>query len=129
MKGISTVIATLLMLLITIALAGMSYMYISGVFTTETQGIEIADSWCSVGTITLRIRNLGTTVIAASGISVTQTAPTGDTAVPATCCSAAIEAGQTQLYTDSCSGTGARNCVYRLTPPMGRSIEAMVSCV
>jgi flagellin-like protein len=128
MKGISTVIATLMMLVITIALAGMAYMYISGVFTAQTQGIEIVDSWCSDGIVNVRIRNIGTAAISADAISVTQTAPAGDSANPDTCCRSAIDAGQIQTYTDSCSGTGARNCVYRFVPPAGRAIQVVVSC-
>lgn len=131
MKGISTVIATLLMLLITIALAGMAYMYISGIFSRETQGIEITDSWCdTAGTVTLKIRNLGTRAVAIGGITVSQTSPTGDVANPLTCCTAAIDPGAIGTYTDTpCAGTGSRNCVYRLTPPMGRTVETIVSCL
>ncbi|MEM5879168.1 MAG: hypothetical protein QXU74_01610 [Candidatus Aenigmatarchaeota archaeon] len=51
MKGISTVIATLLMLMITIGLAGMAYMYIRGVFTGITsKTITIVDVGCVPGT-------------------------------------------------------------------------------
>ncbi|MEM5836313.1 MAG: hypothetical protein QXY24_01655 [Candidatus Aenigmatarchaeota archaeon] len=50
MKGISTVIATLLMLMITIGLAGMAYMYIRGVFTGITsKTITIVDVGCVPG--------------------------------------------------------------------------------
>ena len=128
MKGISEVIATLIMLLIVMALAGMAYMYISGVFTTQTQGIEVVDSWCSGGNVTIKIRNIGTTAISANAISVTQTAPSDDSANPATCCASVIDAGQIQTYTDTCTGTGARNCVYRFVPPAGKSIQVVVSC-
>ena len=128
MRGVSTVIATLMMLVITIALAGMAYMYISGVFTAQTQGIEIVDSWCSAGNVTIRIRNIGTMSIAANTISVTQTAPAGDAASPATCCASAVDAGQIGTYTDSCSGTGARTCVYRFVPPAGRAVQVSVGC-
>jgi flagellin-like protein len=63
MKGISTVIATLLMLLITIALAGMAYVYISGVFTGRTsKTIAVIDAGCIAGTsYYVTVRNLDTT--------------------------------------------------------------------
>jgi flagellin-like protein len=128
MKGVSAVIATILMLVITIALAGVAYMYMSGILTAKMQGIEVADHFCSGGTVTLTIRNIGTNVISAGNITVMQTAPTGDTANPATCCSAAIDPGRTATYTDSCSGTGGRSCIYRLTPPVGLTIEAIQYC-
>jgi flagellin-like protein len=128
MKGVSTVIATLIMLVITIGLAGMAYMYISGVFTAQTQGIEIVDAWCSGGTVNIRIRNIGTMSISANSISVTQTAPAGDTANPATCCTNPIDAGQIQTYSESCTGTGARSCIYRFVPPAGKSVQVEVTC-
>jgi flagellin-like protein len=63
MKGISTVIATILMLMLTIALAGMAYMYISGIFTSRTSKIVEIDadaSRCNRTHIFLYIRNIGT---------------------------------------------------------------------
>ncbi len=50
MKGISTVIATILMLMITIGLAGTAYLYISGAFTQQLQGLELVDEFCQGGT-------------------------------------------------------------------------------
>ncbi len=49
MKGVSTVIATILMLMITIALAGMAYVYISGVLTGTTgKTIKLLDVTCDL---------------------------------------------------------------------------------
>lgn len=123
MKGVSAVIATILMLMITIALAGMAYMYISGIFTTQTQGVEVVDSYCAAGTVTLVIRNIGTANI--TSLTCTQTAPSGDT-----CSFTGVNTapGTTQSFTDACSGTGGRSCVYRITPPVGRSVTASVFC-
>ncbi len=129
MKGVSAVIATILMLMITIAIAGMAYMYISGIFTTRTQGIEIADYYCTAGTVTLRIRNIGTVAISTGGISWVQTAPSVDTTTSGTApSSGTIEPGQISDLTDVCDGSGGRSCVYRLTPPTGNSIVANVYC-
>lgn len=56
-KAISTVVATILMLMITIALAGVAYLYISGVFTSRTNtAFEIVFADRS----TIGIRNIGT---------------------------------------------------------------------
>lgn len=50
MKGISTVIATLLMLVITVALAITAYSYINGLFTSQTtKNTELVDSGCNPG--------------------------------------------------------------------------------
>lgn len=51
MKGVSTVIATILMLMITIALAGMAYVYLSGLIPgTMGKMISLTSATCSVTT-------------------------------------------------------------------------------
>jgi flagellin-like protein len=56
-KGISTIVATILMLMIVIALAGAAYLYISGVFTSRiSTAFEIVFADAS----TIGIRNIGT---------------------------------------------------------------------
>jgi flagellin-like protein len=65
MKGISAVIATILMLLITIALAGVAYMYIQNTFSDQTAVVLQFDpvaTFCnSTGYIYIAVRNGGTT--------------------------------------------------------------------
>jgi flagellin-like protein len=65
MKGISAIIATLMMLLITMALAGMAYMYISGVFTSKTRVISLQDAFCVGTTGSVIVRNEGPDTIRA----------------------------------------------------------------
>ena len=82
MKGISAVIATILMLMITIALAGTAYLYITGVFTSRTGvvlSLDAQSSSCgaSNGNITVFIRNDGTTV--ATGLTLSFIGPNGAT--------------------------------------------------
>jgi flagellin-like protein len=124
MKGVSTVIATVLMLVITIALAAMAYGVISGWFTGSTQGIEVADSYCTTGTVTLVVKNFGSAAI--TSVQCLQTSPSGDTC-SLTPGSFTIQPGQTQTFTETCS-TGGKSCIYRLTPPLGKTIEATVYC-
>jgi flagellin-like protein len=74
MKGISTVVATILMLMITIALAGTAYMYITGVFTSKTGVVlSISSATCSISgssySASVLVRNDGT--LNASSVSVT----------------------------------------------------------
>lgn len=125
MKGVSAVVATILMLMITIALAGMAYVYISGIFTTQMQGIEIVDAYCTGNTVTIIIRNIGTVNI--TSLTCTQTSPSQDTT-----CSLSpavnIEPGATQTFTENCGGSGGRNCVYRITPPVGKTVPAIAYC-
>jgi len=146
-KGVSTVIATILMLIITIALAGMAYMYIAGVFTTKTQGIEIVDAYCiesgqavaapaGEGCLAppcdlakLTVRNIGTSAITTSGVTVTQTAPTADTStVNATWEATTLDPGVTTTYANVCGGTGGRTCQFRLIPPIGGTVTGTVYC-
>lgn len=146
MKGISTVIATILMLMITIALAGTAYLYISGAFTQQMQGIELIDAYCSGGTqARITFTNLGTTDLSfdaddcgtpaggsvkCGSITVTRTSgngtfdPAGSAAGDAT-----VEPGTQATLLDACATTGNPvNCVYRITPPSGKSVVATVSC-
>lgn len=147
MKGISTVIATILMLMITIGLAGTAYLYISGAFTQQTQGLEVVDEFCQGGTTaTITLKNSGTNAVnyingacgdggvaiaTCGGINVRRTAPTADFPVgQPTGNVASIDPGTLATLTDtSCTSAGiTRTCVYRLTPSSGRSVTATVSC-
>ncbi len=150
MKGVSTVVATLLMLMITIALAGTAYLYISGAFQQQIQsGIDIVDSFCTDGTTAnITFRNIGTAAlnldttlgppancipdtgnsVTCGGVSVTRTSG-GATAnidpSPST-----VEPGTIGTIGDTgCTTAGTpRSCVYRITPPGGRTIIGTVPC-
>lgn len=66
-KGISAIIATILMLIIIIALAGSAYMFISGVFTARVaQVLELIDFYNGE----ILIRNSGTAVVKIESIKV-----------------------------------------------------------
>jgi flagellin-like protein len=116
MKGISAVIATILMLMITIALAGMAYMYISGIYSAKTGVVVRIDETrtsCVAGTVTVYLKNEGTLSVAANSITVTGTRPDGTTSMGSGSCAASgnILPGNTtgfQCTTSltSTSGTG-----------------------
>ena len=98
-KGISTVIAALLMLIITIALAGFAYTYISGILTARTSVVlDIVEQSCIGEFIQVTIRNDGT---AQSG-TVTVTATDPDGGATGSCTTATINPGTQQ----SCAGSG-----------------------
>jgi flagellin-like protein len=68
-KGISAVIATILMLVITIAMAGMAYMYITGVFVGKTaQTIDLIYATCDGKNVTVILKNTGTTSVDVSDL-------------------------------------------------------------
>ena len=141
MKGISEIIATILMLMITLAISGTAYIFISGAFTQQTQGLEVVDAFCQDGSpdvVNLIMRNLGTSSTPTSGFTITQTNPVDDDGVPPAGPAApnkvwvggitSIAPGTTGTLTDACESSGPRTCIYRVLPPIGRSIVASVSC-
>lgn len=74
MKGISAVIAVILMLVITIALAGSAYMFISGIFTSKTAVIlSVEDAVCASNGVTVYVRNDGTTTSGTVTVTVDDT--------------------------------------------------------
>ncbi len=80
MKGISAVIATILMLMITIAMAGLAYMYISGIFTQRTGVVielDATSTSCTGTTITVYVRNTGTIASTLDKITLSGTDSTG----------------------------------------------------
>lgn len=118
MKGVSAVIATILMLMITIALAGMAYMYITGVISTRTGVViemdESATSCTGASVITVYVRNDGTLRVDANTITVGGTAADGTAIVSATCTAAAgtyIDPGAGSLACQTVTGSQGTNQV------------------
>lgn len=132
MKGVSAVIATILMLIITIALAALAYGFMQGVFVTETQGIRIMEVWCVqavADTMGVQFRNIGTEIIAANTITWRQTSPQADTS-SGTLVHAQMESQAVIVINnfDTCTGTGARSCAYVFTPPIGQQASGSDIC-
>ena len=132
MKGISEIIATILMLMITLGISGTAYIFISGAFTQQTQGLELVDAYCTRHNLThdnatIVVRNLGSVTVDTGSIIIAQTAPSTQLDVewnPTT-----IVPGSSATFREFCElGDRVRNCVYRIIPPAGRSIVASVSC-
>jgi len=122
MKGISTVIATILMLLITVGMAGLAYMYISGMFTSRTaQTISLSSADCPGGDISILIKNDGTEDITGTDIDIYVDGGA------ATDCSAAgtATAGQT-LLCDSIAAAAGTHTVQIVGP--ANSVSGSVYC-
>ena len=63
-RGISTIIAAILLLIITIGLAGTAYLFITRIFYAQTsKTIQLLDATCTNGVITLVVSNQGTDTI------------------------------------------------------------------
>jgi len=123
MKGISAVIATILMLMITIAMAGVAYMYISGIFTQQTGTLveidETATS-CTTNIITVYVRNPGTTAYDMNKITLSGTKSDGTGALGG---GGACRAAGTVLS----AGGGALSCTATLTGATQGSNTIVVS--
>jgi len=64
MKGISTIIATIIMVVITIGLISVAYLYMSGlIISTTATNIQLSDAYCNTTHIIYLIRNIGTASI------------------------------------------------------------------
>ncbi len=129
MKGISTVIATILMLMITIALSGTAYLYISGAFTQQTAAvIDVLDAVCSGAAITTTVVNQGTAPI--SAVTVTPLRPDGTATVPANCATGTLNPGAQGSCTVTRSGGANPIGTYSLsmTAPGARTVRGIVSC-
>jgi len=128
-KGITPIIAVIILLLITVALAGLAWAFLSGYFTGLTgKTIAVVDYSCIGGTTAqVIIRNSGTQSItlsagcaAAGGVSGT-TATCGDITITKTTGAAMngqlssagpLATSQNVILTDACaSGT---TCTYRV---------------
>ncbi len=65
MKGISTIIASIILVVITIGLISVAYLYMSGLISGTTgKNIQLMDSYCdndgTNGNITVMVKNIGT---------------------------------------------------------------------
>jgi len=121
-RGVSAVIATILMLMITIALAGMAYMYISGIFTSSTLGLEVIDAYCTGGTATWTVKNSGTSDIAAASLTVNAV----NEACTVNPSAVAIGAGQRGTLTAT-GCTSGRTHSFRLIGP-SNAVELSAYC-
>ena len=124
MKGISAVIATLIMLIITIGLAGLAYSYISGVFTSKTSVVLSVDgsSYCNSTHIIAYIRNDGTTTSGA----VTVTAYDSNGNQIGTGSIASIASGEMQ--STAIARGGASGFVRIIASTTGASASGYVNC-
>jgi flagellin-like protein len=127
MKGISTVVATVLMLMITIALIAVAWGFISGVIGGATGVVlDITYTSCPGDAITVEVRNTGRST--SGTVTITAYRPDGPSAGSCTV-SGLLPGGAAQ----SCSidrPAGAPIGNYRLvvTSPGARTVEGSVLC-
>ena len=131
-KGISTIIAALLMLIITIALAGFAYTYITGVLTQRISvvlSLEEIATVCNGGTnaITVGVTNDGTAAIALSAITLSGTNSAGSAITSAACAASGnLNAGTTVICTNTVTGSDGTNTI--IVSGGGRTARGTVFC-
>jgi len=135
-KGVSAVIATILMLMITIAMAGLAYGFISGAFTQKTGVvIEIDETGtsCSGTIITVYVRNTGTMAADCADVTLSGTTSAGAsmTMTGGGTCGPATDklnagAGAKKCATTTGTGTPGTNTVVASGP--SNTVSATVYC-
>ena len=140
MKGITPIIAIIVLLLITVALAGVAYSYLNSYMTGLTsKSIEVRDSFCVSGdTAIIIVANVGTTPIdvdETEGDILILNSADGST-VPTANYAWYQTDGTTTLNNDEIPEGGlarleidcTTTCSYRLVSGDGRSHSAKVTC-
>jgi flagellin-like protein len=142
-KGITPIIAIIILLLITIGLAATAWTYLSGFLVTYTKSLTLVDSYCAGGVnATVIMRNSGTEAISVGSC----TSFTGGTSQ--TCGALTItrtdgnpfsNAGldktgtlgtqQMLTFTDVCTTAGTpRVCTYRFSTGVTGATQVPVTC-
>jgi len=142
MKGVTPIVAIIILLLITIALAGAAYTYLSQYFTGLTgKVIQMQDFLCVPGgtgnayNVTITFKNIGTQTVttcvgnyldvlpvdtpqgtskACGDLTITKTAggPLNDSFKSSGTVATTVNAGETTVFTDQCNP--ATLCSYRI---------------
>ena len=68
-KGVAEVLGVIMILMITLSLASLTYSYVGNVYAQKTRPIEIVDSYCMEGKATFVIRNGGSVDLNANSIN------------------------------------------------------------
>jgi len=131
-KGITPIIAVIILLLITVALAGLAWTFLSGYFSGMTaQNIQIVDYSCSGGTTRVIIRNAGTqsidmgascsgagAAVATCGImTIVKSGGTGTFLAPALAPTGSLAVGAVTTFSETCATSNT--CTYRFTTTTG----------
>jgi flagellin-like protein len=135
MKGISPIIATIVILLVTIVIAGAAWAYISGYFGgMVSKGVEITSIDCTTTGVKIYLHNIGSDNIdTAADIEVTKELVAGactsanmqGTYIPVT-----VPPGGTTVLTDAgCLSTDPTSPVPRYTIVAGGRVQhTQVNC-
>ncbi len=112
MKGISAVIGALIVLIITVALGGLAYTFITGTAgrrIATVLEVDASTTRCVVTTITVGVKNSGTDALPWNTITVSGTNSQGTAIAAQTCTNAGnLAAGDAAACTTTTAITGTR---------------------
>jgi len=135
MKGVSTIIATILMLVIVISMSAFAFTYMTGIFTTTTAVVLNVDdtSYCSgtTGTtIYVMIDSSGTSTVDANKVRISGINANGVNIAEQPCSATSVTINASSVYqcTNTLVGTAGFNTV-KVKDPSGRSHSAVVQCI
>ena len=136
MKGITPIIATIILLLITIGLASAAYTYIAGYWSGAASSVlELVDQYCNGSKdVGIALRNVGTstiyvydiTVISVDGHKITHS--WANNAGPG---ATTIEPQSTVIFTDDIDSAAPCSngiCSYRFISRSGPAVQVTVPC-
>jgi len=137
-KGITPIVAIVILLLIAVAIAGAAYTYITGYWTGLTgKALEITSTTCdSRGNVTINVRNFGQDIVSLADpptgdVTVTRAIIAGSGGTLNVVKSGTIDPGQGGTITDAGAGTGCTDtsatCQYTITTA-GRAQTVTVTC-
>ena len=125
MKGISAIMATIILLLITIAMAATAYMFIMGYFTRrmdvmlepvpESMSCDISDA------VYVFIRNVGTTSVPNARITVLK----DGTAITGTWDSTNLDPNTPVKFSSTCT---TNVCKFQFIPSTGQGTTVSIYC-
>ena len=111
-KGISPILATIILIIITVVVGVMLYGFVTGFFSSSSTSMEAnvqaqltIPAGANYGTFVVTIKNAGT--VAITEVSIQLKGPTGNSIASATYSGLNIAPGQSQTFTASGSGSSA----------------------
>ncbi len=127
MKGISTIIGALIVLIITITLGGLAYTYITSTTQSQiTKVLEITETTCSGTAITVGVKNTGTAAIDLSTIKISGTTSDGGPITEIACAATGqVNAGVAKTCA---TVTGEKDTNTIKVTYGGKTLTGIVSC-
>lgn len=112
-KGLTPIIATIVLLLITVALAGVAWTYLSGFMATQMKTVTIPPNgaYCTAATVEVLVANGGIDPLAAADITVKSATRGGTTPITVTgTAPTSIASKGSGVVTFACPPTAAPVC-------------------